>query len=265
MTPRPASEPVDREFYERELDEELRLYDPTNPVCRYCHVTRKERVQDLCAALLAERRSPTIAVDVGCGTGVYVPALATVASHVIGVELARSKARVAARRAGAAHATMIVGSATEIPMADGTCDLVLCSEVIEHFPDPDQVLVELIRIVKPTGSVVISTPVRYDVATWLRALTGGRNHTSRRLHAPDEHGHYGYFAPRELAKRLATLHADVISFAVVPRIHFPGLARLLRTRLISPESLLALGRRFPERGALGDLGGFGLLVARRHR
>ncbi len=263
MAPRAASEPIDREFYERELDEELRLYDTANPVCRYYHVSRKERVQDLCRAILAERHGKGVAADVGCGTGAYLTSLSSVASRVIGVEIARSKARVAMQRVPDAKASMIVGSATHIPISSTTCDIVLCSEVIEHFPDPDKVLAELVRIAKPGGSIVVSTPVRYDPVTWLRAMVGRRNRFSGRLSRPDMHGHYWYFAPRDVEQRLAQLRADVISFSVVPRIHFRGLPRLVRNRLVSPEFLLALGRRLPQQGAMGDLGAFGIFLARR--
>ncbi len=262
MAPR-ASETVNRDFYERELDEEKRLYDTSNPVCRYYHISRRERIQELCHTILVERPGTKVTADIGCGTGAYLASLSSIASRMIGVEIARSKARVAMRRVPSEKGAMLVGSATHIPVAAATCDLVLCSEVIEHFPDPDQVLAELVRIAKPGGSVVVSTPVRYDPVTWFRAIVGHRNRFSRRLRKPDMHGHYWYFAPSDVEKRLGTLHADVVSFSVVPRIHFRGLTRLVRSKLISPELLLTLGRRLPQRGALGDLGAFGVFVTRR--
>ncbi len=254
---------INRDFYERELDEELRLYDASNPVCRYYHVSRKQHVESVCRALLSARTGPRIAADIGCGTGSYFPSLAPVASQLFGVEYAESKAHVARRRVAVQNTAMIVGSATEIPIATSTCHLVLCSEVIEHFPNPDDVLTELLRITAPGGQVVISTPVRYDPATWWRALTGCRNRASRRLQSPDEHGHYWYFAPEDLEKRLKAIGAVVISFAVVPRIHFPGLPRLIRYRLASPKLLMFLGRRLPLAGPFGDIGAFGILVVNK--
>src|SRR6266699_2235657 len=181
MASRTASESGDRDFYERELDEEKRLYDMSNPVCRYYHISRKERIHELCNAILAHHAGSRIAADIGCGTGAYLAALSTVVSRVIGVEIARSKARVAMRRVPNEKVVMIVGSATEIPVASATCDLVLCSEVIEHLPDPDQVLAEVVRIAKPGSSIVVSTPVSYDPVTWLRAIVVSRHSFSRSL------------------------------------------------------------------------------------
>ena len=266
MTPSETSKVIDREFYETELDEELRLYDPSNPVCRYYHLSRKERVERVCRELLTGTGAPTngrVAADVGCGTGSYFPVLTRFADRVTGVEIARPKARAVQERYGRDRVRIVVGSATEIPLSDARYDLVLCSEVIEHFPNPQHVLAEVFRITKPGGYVVISTPVRYDVGTLLRAFTGRRNRSSRRLKVPDQHGHYWYFAPHDLAMQLAALGAEVVRFIVVPRIHFPGLARLLRTRLVSPKLLLRLGERLPHIGALVDLGAFGIFVTRK--
>lgn len=41
---------------------------------------------------------------------------------------------------------------------DNTFDIILCSEVLEHAPQPQQCLAEIRRILKPGGSAVFSTP-----------------------------------------------------------------------------------------------------------
>src|SRR6266480_6531621 len=214
MTPSETSKVTDREFYETELDEALRLYDPSNPVCRYYHLSRKERVEGVCREVLTGTGALTngrVVADVGCGTGSYFPVLSRFADRVTGVEIARPKARAVQERYGRARVRIVVGSATEIPLSDARYDLVLCSEVIEHFPNPQHVLAEVFRITKPGGYVVISTPVRYDVGTFLRAVTGRRNRASRRLKVPDQHGHYWYFAPHDLATQFAALGAKLLN------------------------------------------------------
>jgi SAM-dependent methyltransferase len=49
-----------------------------------------------------------------------------------------------------------------LPMADGTYDLVLCSQVLEHIPDPVVVLREIRRVLKPGGQAWISAPLFYE-------------------------------------------------------------------------------------------------------
>ena len=48
---------------------------------------------------------------------------------------------------------------TEIPVADASYDLVLCTQVMEHVPDPLAVLRELNRVLKPGGQAWLSAPL----------------------------------------------------------------------------------------------------------
>lgn len=49
----------------------------------------------------------------------------------------------------------------ELPMPDGTYDLVLCNQVLEHIPDPVVVLKEIRRVLKPSGQAWVSAPLFY--------------------------------------------------------------------------------------------------------
>jgi len=46
-----------------------------------------------------------------------------------------------------------------IPVGDGYFDAVLCSEVIEHVPDPVSVMAEFARILKPGGRLILTAPL----------------------------------------------------------------------------------------------------------
>lgn len=50
---------------------------------------------------------------------------------------------------------------TEIPVLDSTYDLVLCTQVMEHVPDPLAVLREFHRVLKPSGQAWLSAPFFY--------------------------------------------------------------------------------------------------------
>lgn len=54
--------------------------------------------------------------------------------------------------------TDIVCDISRIPEPDSSFDAVLCTEVLEHVPDPALVLAELARLTRPGGRVILSAP-----------------------------------------------------------------------------------------------------------
>jgi SAM-dependent methyltransferase len=52
----------------------------------------------------------------------------------------------------------IVSDISQIPVGDQSFDIVLCTEVLEHVPDPVSAVKELCRIVKPGGEMIITAP-----------------------------------------------------------------------------------------------------------
>jgi SAM-dependent methyltransferase len=52
----------------------------------------------------------------------------------------------------------IVADARCLPVGDGTVDVVLCTQVLEHIPEPVPVLAEIFRVLRPGGSLILSAP-----------------------------------------------------------------------------------------------------------
>jgi ubiquinone/menaquinone biosynthesis C-methylase UbiE len=48
---------------------------------------------------------------------------------------------------------------TQIPVPDGTFDVVLCTEVLEHVPEPIDAIREMIRVVRPGGRILLTAPL----------------------------------------------------------------------------------------------------------
>lgn len=58
--------------------------------------------------------------------------------------------------------TTYVCDLKEIPVEDGRFDYVIFTQVMEHLPDPRQVLAELYRVLKPGGKLLYSAPLYYE-------------------------------------------------------------------------------------------------------
>jgi ubiquinone/menaquinone biosynthesis C-methylase UbiE len=100
-------------------------------------------------------------LDVGCGTGVMLPALAQAVGGgglVTGLDhaaafLARAHQRL--RDAGLDEQVRLVqGDAMALPFADGTFDVTHAERVLMHLSDPDAAIREMARVTKPGGRVV---------------------------------------------------------------------------------------------------------------
>jgi 2-polyprenyl-3-methyl-5-hydroxy-6-metoxy-1,4-benzoquinol methylase len=104
-------------------------------------------------------------LDLGCGEGRHlVGACFAAPVAAVGVDLSVGDLATARRRleevelaAGASH-RLICGRAEQLPFADHSFDVVICSEVLEHIDDYEQVLSECRRLLKPDGTLVASVP-----------------------------------------------------------------------------------------------------------
>jgi len=95
-------------------------------------------------------------LDIACGEGYGAAALQKAgAVNVAGVDIAEDVCLHARDRYGLDARQ---GSAEHIPVADGSVDVVVSFETIEHVPDPHCFLDECVRVLAPKGRLIISTP-----------------------------------------------------------------------------------------------------------
>ena len=52
----------------------------------------------------------------------------------------------------------LVADARLVPVADSSVDVVLCTQVLEHIPEPVPVLQEIFRVLRPGGTLILSVP-----------------------------------------------------------------------------------------------------------
>lgn len=123
----------------------------------------------------APRPTATV-LDLGSGTGRFTPLLAEALApcEVIGVEPSAGMRAVAERDATHPAVRYVAGSATGIPLPDGSCDLVLLFLVLQHVTDKPAAAAEIRRVLRPGGRVLIRSAFadRQPDLRWHRYFPG---------------------------------------------------------------------------------------------
>jgi SAM-dependent methyltransferase len=102
-----------------------------------------------------------VVVDVGCGGGQTSALAGSVGADIISIDIdprAIEETRQRMRSVGARSFRAIVSNCYPIPLPEGTADVVVCQEVMEHTDDPIRFLAELVRIGKLGARYLISVP-----------------------------------------------------------------------------------------------------------
>jgi SAM-dependent methyltransferase len=118
-----------------------------------------------------------------------------------------------------------------LPIEDGTCDCVVCLELLEHLPTPITLLGEIRRVLKPTGRAVLSAPNPYSWVEIFRELFGW----------PDTEGHLNGFTTPVMVNVLA-LAGLRLERRLGTSIRIPRTQRLLSTNSIVARSRLYVAR-----------------------
>ena len=97
-----------------------------------------------------------IFLDVGCGVKPYEKVFGKYVDKYYGIEYS-PESGFRGNRAD------VAGDASEMPFADESFDTILCTEVMEHVMNPEKVIAEFARILKPDGVAIITVPFFYPI------------------------------------------------------------------------------------------------------
>ncbi len=99
-------------------------------------------------------------LDIACGEGYGSSLISSVARSIVGVDISDAAIHHASSTYSASNLKFRQGSATQIPEADASFDVIVSFETIEHLAEQEQMLAEIRRVLRPNGCLVISSPNR---------------------------------------------------------------------------------------------------------
>ena len=124
-------------------DYDMRAYDSRIPLQRWWQRSRYKTVYLL-------SKGTGLCLDIGCGSSRILGGL----GNGVGLDIQMPKLRFAKRY----NKPLVQGSAWALPFHDNTFDRIVCSQVIEHLVAGEGPFLEMSRILKEGGTLVIGTP-----------------------------------------------------------------------------------------------------------
>jgi len=188
------------------------IYESSNPTRRWLHTTRKAWIN---AAIEKYSASTGTALEIGPGSGIYLPVLARYSDRVYAVDIEAAyleEAKQATR--SLENIEFRLDDITQSSLPEDYFDLILCTEVIEHIADSAAALKEIGRILKPGGIAIISTPQKYsplELTAKIAFMPGIISIVRLIYNEPVlETGHINLLTETSARKQLAAARLDII-------------------------------------------------------
>jgi len=128
----------------------------------------ESRLKKCLKMIMAE--NPGRCLDVGCGSGEFSSKLIALGWDVYGVELVSEQVVLAEQKGIKAYQSNL--GETAMPFESDFFDLVFAGEIIEHVIDTDMFILDLQRVTKPEGILIITTPNLASFENRIRLLFG---------------------------------------------------------------------------------------------
>ncbi|MDT0268739.1 methyltransferase domain-containing protein [Streptomyces sp. DSM 44915] len=158
-------------------------------------------------------RPDAVLLDVACGGGMLHPYIAGKGYRHVGVDVSTKSAEIA-RRHGVDE--VVIGDIRDIPLPDAFADVVVAGCCVEHVDEPERVVAECCRLLKPGGTLIIDTIAR----TWparFAVITLGENTPVSWAAPKGTHDHRMFVDPRRLARACAANGVPVETYGLFPR------------------------------------------------
>lgn len=207
------------DFFDAQHGENLLPLPPHYRLLRRFEVTREEAASEL----LTGGES---LLDIGCGTGELITRVANRFGRIVAADVAPAVVHETANRCGPIASWVVLDASRPLPFADESFSTVVSLSTLQYIFDPESLLCEAHRVLRPGGELVVETPNMAYLPQRMRLLAGRPIRTSFWKHGIDG-GNLHYFT-------VDTLRALVTNAGfVASRVTGSGIFARLRTWRVS--------------------------------
>ncbi|HSX20697.1 MAG TPA: bifunctional 2-polyprenyl-6-hydroxyphenol methylase/3-demethylubiquinol 3-O-methyltransferase UbiG [Gammaproteobacteria bacterium] len=173
-------------------------WEPNGP-CAPLHILNPTRLLYIQKHVQLADRS---VLDVGCGAGILTESLATLSAKVHGIDasadvIAAAKVHAESKNLSINYQACSIEEFTA--QRNAQFDVITCMELIEHVPDPAQLIADCANLLKPGGHLFLSTLNRTP-KSYLFAIIGAEY--VLKLLPKQTHDYKKFIKPAELANTL---------------------------------------------------------------
>lgn len=183
---------------------------------------RNDKLEQVSVSLLRRRiirqipRNTRFLLDVGCGCAYIAKHFINSGTRVVSLDVAQANVEKALKKYPSDNHAAVVADVFALPFKENTFDCIVASEIIEHTVDPHAFVEALKRVLKPGGTLIISTPYKEKIEYSLCIHCNCKTPKNAHLHSFDK-------------KNMSSLHST--SGLEVERITLVGNKLLLMSRM----------------------------------
>jgi ubiquinone/menaquinone biosynthesis C-methylase UbiE len=122
---------------------------------------------------MAQPKNNEVALDFGCGHGLFLPTLSEYYKKVVGIDINihRETGNIL-KHFGCRNVKVLKMDGNNLKFKKDTFDVVFAADSLEHFKEMNRPLRSILRVLKPNGELIVNSPLETNFFSTMRQMAG---------------------------------------------------------------------------------------------